>query len=144
MQETVKNTMSALGKKMRSKRGKFESVGWYYMMKYFMFLLRVPSNYKPKTVAKNYHTTLAIVPGSRKALQIGVEAEDGNGDITVKGLVYFVPGLGRVTCGISAIANGDNVQVGLMCDKSQFTEGRAEKFIKIFEELYTETVASLD
>ena len=31
-----------------------------------------------------------------------------------------------------------------MCDKSQFTEGRADKFIKIYEELYTEIVKSLD
>ena len=143
LKETALGAMSALSRRMKTSRAKFESIGWYYMMKYFIFLLRVPLAFKPKTIASYYHTVLSIVPGSRKTLSVGVEAEKG-GDLQVTELAYAVPGMGRVTCGISAITNGDNIQIGIMCDKSQFTEGRADKFIKIYEELFTEIVKSLD
>ena len=77
-----------------------------------------------------------MVPGPKKRFTFGLVAKDGS-DIEVKSLVYFVPGLGRVTCGISAITNGDEVQFGLMCDENQFTEGRADLFVRYVEEIYT-------
>lgn len=66
LKETTLAAMGKLSRSMKTKRAKFESIGWYYMMKYFIFLLRIPMNYKPKTVAAYYHTVLSLVPGSRE------------------------------------------------------------------------------
>ena len=57
---------------MRTKRAKFESIGWYYMMKAFLFLLRVPLNYKPTEVASYYASVLSLVPGPKKCFTIAV------------------------------------------------------------------------
>ena len=103
---------------MQSKRAKFESIGWYYMMKFFLFLLRVPLNYKPKTVAAYYHSVLSLVPGPTHKFTFNLPRATSFQDIQVNSLVYFVPGLGRVTCGISAISHGDDVCFGLMCDSN--------------------------
>ena len=108
--------MSDLRRTMRTKRSKFEAIGWYYMMKFFLFLLRYPLNYQPTGVATYYHSVLSLVPGPKERFSFGILDSDDNEDVRVNSLVYFVPGLGRVTCGISAITNGDRVSIGLMCD----------------------------
>jgi hypothetical protein len=41
------------------------ALGWYFMMKYFLFLLRVPMNNNPWTVADTYTSVVSIVPGKR-------------------------------------------------------------------------------
>ena len=110
--------MLETGAKMRTKRAKFESIGWYYMMKLFLFLLRVPLNYQPAGVASYYHTVLSLVPGPKEQFTFGIESAKDGKDVVVRSLVYFVPGLGRVSCGISAITNGDKIQFGLMCDQN--------------------------
>ena len=94
---------------MRSKRTKFESIGWYYMMKYFMFILRYPLTKSPETVARYYHSVLSMVPGPKKPFTFAIKDSGGIEDLLVKDLVYFVPGLGRVSCGISAITNGSTI-----------------------------------
>ena len=66
LKETALAAMGKLSRSMKTKRAKFESIGWDYMMKYFIFLLRIPMNYKPKTVAAYYHTVLSLVPGARE------------------------------------------------------------------------------
>ena len=102
--------MNNIRSELRTKHAKFESIGWYYMMKFFLFLLRYPLNYDPKNVASYYHSTLSLVPGPRNKFSFGLpSADDPSQDVQVESLVYFVPGLGRVTAGISAITNGDNV-----------------------------------
>ena len=88
------------------------------MMKYFLFLLRYPLTTKPYTVARYYHSVLSLVPGPKKRFSLGIRDFTGQKDVEVTSLVYFVPGLGRVTCGISAITNGDTIQFGLLCDRN--------------------------
>ena len=62
----VKTAMKDAGRSVRNKRAKFEAVGWHYMMKYFLFLLRYPLNYKPKSVATYYSAVLSLVPGPKE------------------------------------------------------------------------------
>ena len=47
LKESMTNVMARLRTSMREKRSKFLSIGWYYMMKYFLFLLRYALNYQP-------------------------------------------------------------------------------------------------
>jgi hypothetical protein len=51
---------------IRSVKSKFMALGWYFMMKYFLFLLRVPMNNNPWTVADTYTSVVSIVPGKRE------------------------------------------------------------------------------
>ena len=71
IKETAVNMMSELKATMRTKRSKFESVGWYYMMKFFLFLLRYPLNYQPTGVASYYHSVLSLVPGPKEKFKFG-------------------------------------------------------------------------
>lgn len=45
IKETAMTVMDNFRRSMRTKRAKFEAIGWYYMMKFFLFLLRYPLNY---------------------------------------------------------------------------------------------------
>ena len=109
--------MRDTGQSVRNKRAKFESVGWYYMMKFFLFVLRYPLNYKPTRIASYYSSVLSLVPGPKDKFTLAIPDSSGEA-CTVTSLVYFVPGLGHVTSGISAITNGSSLQVGLMCDST--------------------------
>ena len=62
----IKSAMRDAGRSVRNKRAKFEAVGWHYMMKYFLFLLRYPLNYKPTRVATYYSAVLSLVPGPKE------------------------------------------------------------------------------
>ena len=59
---------------VRSSKGKFEALGWYYMMKAFLTFLRPALNFKPHSVAKNYFTVLSIVPGAKVPLNLAYRA----------------------------------------------------------------------
>ena len=63
---------------VRSSKSKFEAIGWYYMMKYFLFLLRPLLNFKPHSVANNYFTVLSIVPGPKMPLKFGIKGDNGS------------------------------------------------------------------
>ena len=90
---------------IRSSKSKFEAIGWYYMMKYFLFFLRPALNFKPWSVATNYFSVLSIVPGPKKPFKFAEKGDDGE-NIEVKSLAYFVPSQGRLANGISVITNG--------------------------------------
>ena len=66
LKNTVLSLMADLRQTMRTKRAKFEAIGWYYMMKYFLFFLRVPLVYQPTGVASYYHSVLSLVPGPKE------------------------------------------------------------------------------
>lgn len=71
--------MTELRATMRTKRAKFESIGWYYMMKFFLFLLRYPLNYQPTGVATYYHSVLSLVPGPKDRFKFGTPSDDRDG-----------------------------------------------------------------
>jgi hypothetical protein len=93
-----------------SSKSKYLALGFYYMMNYFMAVLRWPLNFHPLSCVDNYTTVLATVPGPRKPLVFR--------GLGVRELFYFVPGSGRLACGISTITHGMNLQFAVNCDTS--------------------------
>lgn len=132
---TLVKVMQQTKQSVRSSKSKFEAIGWYYMMKYFIFLLRPVLNFKPQGVATNYFAVLSIVPGPKKPFRFAIKGESGE-NVEVKSLSYFVPGQGRVGNGISVITNGKQVQVGVLCDTSYFKGDAHKRFVKLFEEMF--------
>ena len=131
---------------IRSAKTKFMALGWYFMMKYFMFLLRVPMNYSPWTVAPSYTAVVSVVPGKKAPYVFDFynTSKGATGGVTVRSLVYFVPGTGRLANGISAITHGGKVQLGVCSDSSYWPEDQHhQRFIKIFEQVFEKTVELL-
>lgn len=73
-------------------------LGFYYMMNYFVSLLRYNMVYDYKSICNNYTTVFSCVPGPVKAWSFG-----GN---KVQEVFYTVPGVGRLGCGIGVITQG--------------------------------------
>jgi hypothetical protein len=82
------------------------ALGWYFMMKYFMTLLRYPMNYCPWSVAPSYTAVLSVVPGKKAPYVFDFKSKEGKDGVTVRSLAYFVPGTGMLANGISAITHG--------------------------------------
>lgn len=121
--ETFFSKLREINGDIRSVKSKFMALGWYFMMKYFIFLLRVPMNNHPWTVADTYTSVVSIVPGKREPYVFDCANKD-RAEIEVRSLVYFVPGQGRLANGVSVITHGKHLQLGVMADSTYWTGGQ--------------------
>lgn len=80
---------------MKDKRNLFLGLGFYYMMKYFVSLIRFQMNEGSERIANNLTTVFSCVPGPKKAWEF-----QGS---KVRELFYLVPGGGALACGIGLI-----------------------------------------
>jgi len=115
-----------------SSRSKYLALGFYYMMKYFMTLLRWPLNFQPLKCVVNYTSVLATVPGPIKPLVFR--------GLSVRELFYFVPGSGRLACGISIITHGTKLQLAVNCDTSYLQNGLEKELISRFETIFVQSL----
>ena len=70
-------------------------LGFYYMMKYFVPLLRYNMEHAHELICNNYTSVFSCVPGPLKSwVFCGSQ---------VKEMYYVVPGVGRLGCGIGFI-----------------------------------------
>jgi hypothetical protein len=120
------------------------AVGWYYMMKYFIFLLRVPMTTRPWTVANTYTSVVSIVPGKKDPYVLDYDNNKQHG-VLVKSLVYFVPGSSRLANGVSIITHGKHLQIAVMADTSYWSEDKDQhvKFVEMFERVFERSVQLL-
>jgi hypothetical protein len=87
-------------KQVRDTKNIFLGLGFYYMMKYFVGLLRWSMINDWKSICNNYTTVLSCVPGPKKGWVFG--------GLKVRQVFYMVPGVGRLGCGIGVITHEDN------------------------------------
>lgn len=129
---------------MRSLKSKFMALGWYFMMKYFIFLLRVPMTNQPWGVSHMYTSVVSVVPGKRDPYVFDLANKDSHG-IQVRSLVYFVPGSARLGNGVAVITHGNKMQLGLMADTSYWTEDKDshQRFVETFEKFFEKAVKLL-
>ena len=111
-----------------SSKSKYLALGFYYMMNYFMAFLRWPLNFHPLDCVRNYTTVLATVPGPRKPLVFR--------GLCARELFYFVPGSGRLACGISTITHGMKLQLAINCDTSYLQNGLDRELVTRFEKIF--------
>jgi len=78
----------------------FLGIGFYYMMKYFVGLLRYKMVNDPSRICNNYTSVFSCVPGPKKPWVIQ--------DVNVHEVFYFVPGAGALGCGIGVLTHGEN------------------------------------
>jgi hypothetical protein len=123
--EAVLAKVKEVNQDIRSVKSKFMAIGWYFMMKYFIFLLRVPMTTRPWTVANTYTSVVSIVPGKKTPYVFDIANKGGHG-VKVHSLVYFVPGSGRIANGVSVVTHGDTMGVGVMADTSYWGEDGQE------------------
>lgn len=95
-----KPMLKQLSAQVRSVKTLFLALGFYYMMRYFVGVLRWKMCFDWKHICNNYTTVFSCVPGPRK-------------DWVWKGhriydLFYLVPGAGALGCGIGVITHGDS------------------------------------
>lgn len=77
----------------------FLALGFYYMMRYFVGVLRWKMCFDWTRICNNYATVLSVVPGPKVAWRWdGLEIQD---------LFYLVPGAGALGCGIGVITHAD-------------------------------------
>jgi len=84
---------------VRSYKTLFLALGFYYMMNYFVGLLRWKMCFDWKRICNNYTTVFSCVPGPKKAWEF-----EG---LKVKEVFYLVPGAGALGCGIGVITHDD-------------------------------------
>jgi hypothetical protein len=77
----------------------FLALGFYYMMRYFVGLLRWRMCYNWKPVCNNYTTVLSCVPGPKKPLY--------SRGLIIKEVFYLVPGAAALGCGIGVLIYAD-------------------------------------
>jgi hypothetical protein len=84
---------------VKLKRNMFLGLGFYYMMRYFVGLLRYNMVFRPYKICNNYTSVFSCVPGPIKAwVFLGHE---------VREMFYVVPGVGDLGCGIGVITYWD-------------------------------------
>lgn len=114
---------------MRSANSIFLGWGFYYMMNYFVSLLRNTMQTRPWDICYNYTSVFSCVPGPKKAWRFQ--------GLLVRELYYLVPGAGDLGCGIGVITHGDHVQAAVGCDERYFQTDKAlERFIWNFETIF--------
>jgi hypothetical protein len=96
---SFKEMIIAHKEKTRSLKSLFLAQGTYYMMNYFVGLLRYKMCFDWKRICNNYTTVLSVVPGPKQGW--GFEG------IKVRQVFYVVPGAGALGCGIGVITHDD-------------------------------------
>lgn len=87
--------LKAQRKQVKSVKNMFLGLGFYYMMNYFVGLLRYDMTHNPRKICNNYTTVFSCVPGPRIPWAF-------NG-LKVRQVFYIVPGVGHLGCGIGVI-----------------------------------------
>ena len=114
--------------KVRSLKTLFLAQGAYYMMNYFVGVLRYKMCFDWKRICNNYTCVLSVVPGPKKEWVF-----EG---IKVKEVFALVPGAGALGCGIGVITHDDYCQIAVCCDKVYFPGDTHELFIRKFEQIF--------
>lgn len=122
--------MAEQQEKIRSYKTIFLALGFYYMMNYFVGLLRWKMCYDWKRICNNYTTVLSCVPGPKK----GWEFEG----LKVREVFYLVPGAGALGCGIGIITHDDNCQIAVGCDMVYFPNDTHKTFVSNFVKAFSE------
>ena len=81
--------------KVRSYKNIFLAVGFYYMMRYFVGVLRWRMCFNWRPICNNYTMVLSCVPGPKKPLFF-----EG---LRVHECYYLVPGAAALGCGVGVI-----------------------------------------
>lgn len=140
--ETLLTKMAQTNADMRSVKSKFTALGWYFMMKYFMFLLRVPMVVSPWTVANTYTSVVSVVPGKKEPFVFDME-NAGREGVTVHSVAYFVPGSGRLANGVSVITHGKELSLAILADTSYWEQDQHKRFCETFERIFEKSMQVL-
>lgn len=114
--------------KVRSFKTIFLALGFYYMMNYFVGILRWKMCFDWTKICNNYTMVFSCVPGPKKAWCF-----EG---LKVRQVFYLVPGAGALGCGVGVITHDGWAQMAVGCDESYFPNDSHKTFVRYFEEIF--------
>lgn len=131
----VREVLVAYRKQVKSLRNVQLGLGFYYMMNYFVSVLRHNMVHSPHRVCNNYVSVFSCVPGPKAPLTFMGKA--------VREMFYIVPGVGRLGAGIGMVTAGGRVQATVQCDTSYFPAEMHREFLEKFEYIFTHGIDHL-
>lgn len=118
---SFKQMLEKQKKAVKDKRQLFLGIGFYYMMKGMVRIVKPLMNSHSDRVANNVTTVFSIVPGSLKHWDwIGIKHHE---------IFYVATGGGALSSCISVITQAGQCQIGLACDEVYFPNDSHKKFI---------------
>jgi hypothetical protein len=133
---SLKEVVAGIRRQVRSANSIFLAWGFYYMMNYFVSLLRYNMQRRPYNICANYTCVFSCVPGPRKPWRFQ--------GLQVRELYYLVPGAGDLGCGIGVITHGDHCQIAVGCDARYFPNSTEVTFIQEFERIFEQGIDHLE